>query len=85
MGSDDDDDELPMSATDLCTLFVVIQETSDPATAPVCGGRGRQRVIYKSATNELKITVISLQEIDRQGNFIIKYEGGPNMYAAVHL
>ena len=63
------------SAADQCYRYAMIKEKTHVRDTPVCGGKGRQQVIYSSVSNTVEIHIVSSEVFSRLGQFVIKYEG----------
>lgn len=62
------------TSPDKCYRYAVIKEKQNARDAPVCGGHGRQQLIYSSISNSVEVHVVSPEVFSRLGQFMLYYE-----------
>lgn len=60
---------------DPCFRYAVVKEAPNPKPVPVCGGRGRNQLVYSSVTNVVEVHIVSPEVFSRKGQFVLYYEG----------
>ncbi len=63
-----------MDNRDVCQVYAIINEKSVGADVTVCGGEQRQKCVYISETNSVKIQIMNIFDAELV-HFLIKYEG----------
>jgi len=58
-----------------CYRYAIIKEETSPRDTPICGGRGRVKVVYTSVTSIIEIHVVSPEAFSKLGHFVIHYQG----------
>src|SRR6218665_465836 len=58
---------------DKCYRYAVIKERQYTRDTPVCGGQGRQQLIYTSVSNSVEVHIVSTEVFSRLGQFILHY------------
>ena len=65
---------------DTCYDLAVVLEEPVKKTIRVCPGEKRERTVFLSRSNSVKVAIVRRRLLSSAGAFLLKYEGTPHFY-----